>query len=52
MHYETLTNEKKLNIDMNDLTVQYSTISELTELNRTRKILLTLTGIELVSFIK
>jgi hypothetical protein len=52
MNYETLTNEKKLNIDMNDLTLQYSPIFQLTELNRTRKILITLTGIEFVSFIK
>ncbi len=52
MHYESLTNDKTLNIDIPDVALQYSPSSPLAELNRTRKILLVLTGIEFVSFIK
>ena len=52
MHYESLTNDKKVYVDMSDVTFQDSTNSQLAELNRTRKILIILTSIEFVSSIK
>ncbi len=52
MHYQSLTNEKKVKIDMPDEVFLPSSISQLTELNRTRRIVLLLTGIQFVSFVK
>ncbi|CAF1147043.1 unnamed protein product [Rotaria sp. Silwood1] len=42
MHYEPSTNDKKFNIAISDVTCQYSPMSELAEINRTRITLLRL----------
>lgn len=52
MHYKSLTNDKKTNIEMPDAAFQCSPNSQLVEINRTRRILLAVTAIEFVSFIK
>ncbi len=52
MHYESFSYDKKLNIDMPDMAFQCLPTSQLTTLNRTRRILLSLTWIEFVSFQK
>jgi hypothetical protein len=52
MYYESLTKNKKSNINISDEEFQYSLTSQLADLNRTRKILITLTSIEFVSCIK
>jgi hypothetical protein len=52
MHYKPLTNDKKGNIEMPDASFQCSPTFQLVELNRTRRILLFLTGIQFVSFMK
>ncbi len=51
MHYKPLTNDTKVNIELPDAAFQGSQVSQLVQLNRTRKILLFLTGIQFVSFL-
>ncbi|CAF3428517.1 unnamed protein product [Rotaria sp. Silwood1] len=48
MHYEPSTNDKKFNIAISDVTCQYSPMSELAEINRTRITLLRLIFMQFV----
>ena len=49
MSYQSLTNEKKISMELPDAAFQCPSISQLIELNHTRRILLLLTGIQFVS---
>ncbi len=50
MDSEAPTKNEKLNMDIADSTIQYASVSQLAQINRTRKILLLLTFIEFVSY--
>ena len=52
MHYESFTYDKNLNMDMPDMSFQCLPTSQLAKLNRTRKILISLIAVELVSIQK
>lgn len=49
MSYQSLTKEKKTSIELPDVAFQSSSLSQLIELNHTRRIVLLLTGIQFVS---